>query len=237
MAVVISKQFTIPTTDILASDIEVGSSVFLNVNNVKTEFLIVHQGLPSNIYDTSCDGTWLLMKDVYVTRTYASGTYSDYSLSNIHEYLKNTFPTLLDTSVRNLIKTVKIPYSTSGYYAASTGANGLSTTAFSLGAYEVGITKSTLSSNVASDLIQDGECLSYFSGTSLTDTKRIAYMNGSAKAWCLRTPRKSSDTMAHTIDTSGMCSTVHHQSSIGIRPAFIINSSAIINPDTFEIVG
>ena len=42
---------------------EVGSIVKLNVNGAVTEFLVVHQGLPSDIYDASCNGTWLLMKD------------------------------------------------------------------------------------------------------------------------------------------------------------------------------
>ena len=46
-----------------AGELDIGSSVFLNVDGVPVEFLVVHQGLPSSIYDTSCDGTWFLMKD------------------------------------------------------------------------------------------------------------------------------------------------------------------------------
>ena len=39
----------------------VGSSVYLNVGGVRKEFLVVHQGLLSSMYDASCNGTWLLM--------------------------------------------------------------------------------------------------------------------------------------------------------------------------------
>lgn len=48
------------------SALAVGSSVFCNVNGVKTEFVVVHQGKPSDMYDDSCNGAWLLMKDVSV---------------------------------------------------------------------------------------------------------------------------------------------------------------------------
>jgi hypothetical protein len=64
--VIMSKIFTLPSNNISVSNIEVGSSVYLNVDGVKTEFLVVHQGNPnSSIYDASCDGTWLLMKNIY----------------------------------------------------------------------------------------------------------------------------------------------------------------------------
>ena len=47
------------------STLAVGSSVYLNVGGVRKEFLVVHQGKPSSLYDSSCNGTWLLMKDIY----------------------------------------------------------------------------------------------------------------------------------------------------------------------------
>ena len=43
----------------------VGSTVKLKVNGTAREFLVVHQGKPSSLYDESCNGTWLLMKDCY----------------------------------------------------------------------------------------------------------------------------------------------------------------------------
>ena len=45
-------------------DMAVGSTVKIKVNGTAKDFIIVHQGNPdSTIYDSSCDGTWVLMKD------------------------------------------------------------------------------------------------------------------------------------------------------------------------------
>ena len=39
----------------------IGSVVKIKVNGTLRNFIVVHQGKPSSIYDASCDGTWLLM--------------------------------------------------------------------------------------------------------------------------------------------------------------------------------
>ena len=36
----------------------VGSIVKIEVKQEEREFIIVHQGKPSSLYDESCDGTW-----------------------------------------------------------------------------------------------------------------------------------------------------------------------------------
>ena len=50
---------TKPIGGILASDLAVGSSVYLMENGAAAEYLVVNQGVPSNssLYDASCDGT------------------------------------------------------------------------------------------------------------------------------------------------------------------------------------
>ena len=50
----------------------VGSTVKLKLGGTARDFLVVHQGLPSSMYDSSCNGTWLLLKDIYTTRTWDS---------------------------------------------------------------------------------------------------------------------------------------------------------------------
>ena len=50
----------------------VGSIVKLKVGGAAKEFIVVHQGKPSSIYDESCKGTWLLMKDIYENRKWHS---------------------------------------------------------------------------------------------------------------------------------------------------------------------
>lgn len=47
----------------------VGSTVKIKVNGTVKDFIIVHQGIPdAGIYDASCNGTWLMMKDIYENR-------------------------------------------------------------------------------------------------------------------------------------------------------------------------
>ena len=53
----------------------VGSTVKLKVDGTLWDFIVVHQGRPSSLYDVSCDGTWLLMKDIYKNRQW-HGSYS-----------------------------------------------------------------------------------------------------------------------------------------------------------------
>ena len=44
----------IHTVEILANTLEIGTTVKLMEDGVATEFLVVHQGLPSDLYDESC---------------------------------------------------------------------------------------------------------------------------------------------------------------------------------------
>ena len=46
----------------------IGSTIKLKVNGSAKDFIVVHQGKPSSVYDDSCNGTWLLMKDIYEIR-------------------------------------------------------------------------------------------------------------------------------------------------------------------------
>ena len=46
----------------------IGSTIKLKVNGSARNFIVVHQGKPSSVYDDSCNGTWLLMQDIYENR-------------------------------------------------------------------------------------------------------------------------------------------------------------------------
>ena len=49
----------------------VGSIVKIKVNGASKDFIVVQQGNPNtSTYDSSCNGTWLLMKDIYTTSTW-----------------------------------------------------------------------------------------------------------------------------------------------------------------------
>jgi len=127
------------------SSLAVGSSVYLNVGGVRKEFLVVHQGKPSSMYDESCNGTWLLMKDIYENRKWHSSNVNKYESSDIHAYLNSTFLGLFDSNIRDAIKQVKIPYRKNGGSGGTdqSGANGLLCKIFLLSGYEVGFTTST----------------------------------------------------------------------------------------------
>ncbi len=85
----------------------VGSIVKIKVNGASKDFIVVQQGNPNtSTYDSSCNGTWLLMKDIYTTSTF--GNNNSYKDSSIHTYLNGTFYNLIDSNIRAAIKQVKI---------------------------------------------------------------------------------------------------------------------------------
>ena len=211
----------------------VGSTVKLNVNGAAREFLIVHQGKPSSIYDNSCDGTWLLMKDCYESRQWHSSNNNDYENSTIDSYLNSTFLNLFDANIRNAIKQVKIPYRKGAGYSTTvtSGASGLSVKIFLLSGYEVGWTTSDSSYFPA-----DGAKLDYFlSGNgSSAQSKRVANLNGSAVYWWLRSPYCSSyygSRLALLVDSNGDWNNNGCSNSYGIRPALILPSSLLVSDD------
>lgn len=208
-----------PIKCIEGSTLAAGSSVWLNVNGTLTEFLVVNQGIPSDssLYDSSCDGIWLLMKDLYVTKAWDSSN-NDYANSDIHTYLNGTFLNLLDTDIQTLIKTVKIPYYTSGTGSLKSGSNGLSAQVFLLSFTEVGY------AYTAAPVV--GVTLDYFTGIS--DSGRIAYLNGEAVIWWTRTPYLNYTEYAWKIDEDGSAYYAADVSSqYGIRPALILPADTL----------
>lgn len=217
--------------NVLLSTKAVGSTVKLKVNGTAKEFIVVHQGKPSSLYDDSCNGTWLLMKDIYENRVWQSGNINKYESSDIHTYLNNTFLNLFESNIRDAIKQVKIPYRKNGGSGGTdqSGANGLSAKIFLLSGYEVGWTTSDYSYFPV-----DGAKLSYFeSGTGTSaNNKRIANLNGSAAGWWLRSPYTFGTYSVWNVYSSGSCSYVYDASdSYGIRPALILPSTLLVSDD------
>lgn len=213
----------------------VGSTVKLNVNGVAKDFIVIHQGRPSSIYDSSCDGTWLLMKDIYEARAWHSSNVNDYENSTIHSYLNSTFLNLFDTNIKNAIKQVKLPYRKgSGYGTTVTsGASGLSAKIFLLSMAEAGFTTASTSYNP-----MDGAETTYFKdcadSNSAADNKRIAYLNGSATRWWLRSPCCNSgrgSTSAFRVGANGDWGNYNCSNSYGIRPALVLPSSLLVSDD------
>ena len=212
------------------SDLEIGQTIKLNVNGTPWDWLVVHQGLPSSIYDASCDGTWLLLKDIYEKRKWHSSNVNKLESSTIHSYLNSTFQNMFDSNIKGAIKQVKIPYRKNGGSGGTnqSGANGLLTKPFLLSGYEVGWTTSD-----NQYFPQDGAKLSYFeSGTGTTaNNKRIAKLNGSATLWWTRSPDTNNTSYVWRVTSRGIGSRSGASDSLGIRPAIILPSDMIVTDD------
>lgn len=208
-------------------DMAVGSTVKIKVNGTLTDFLIVQQGNPNtSTYDSSCSGTWLLMKDIYTTSTF--GNNNSYKDSSIHTYLNGTFYNLIDSNIRAAIKQVKIPYQngTGSGGSLATGSNGLSTKVFLLSGYEVGWTTSD-----NGYFPKDGVRLAYFGNSSSGNSKRIAYNGSSAAIWWLRSPYTKNNNYVWLVVTDGSDDNGWYSDSYGVRPAFILPSTLVVSDD------
>lgn len=206
----------------------VGSIVKIKVNGASKDFIVVQQGNPNTgTYDASCDGTWLLMKDIYTTSTFSSNNNS-YKDSSIHSYLNSTFFNLIDGDIRNAIKQVKIPYQngTGSGGSLATGSNGLSTKVFLLSGYEVGWTTSD-----NGYFPKDGVRLAYFGNSSGGNSKRIAYNGSSAAVWWLRSPCTGSTYYVWYVYSDGSGGYWYYYNSCGVRPAFILPSTLVVSDD------
>lgn len=226
---------TKPSTGVLASDLPVGSVVKLMESGTAVEYLVVNQGIPSNsdLYDASCDGTWLLRKDIHRERQWNSVNVNKYGSSPINTWLNGDYFSSLGAVEQETIKQVKIPYRNGG--TDQSGANGLLCKIFLLSGYEVGWTTKD-----NSDFPVDGAKLSYFEPRtgSFADNKRIAYLNGSATVWWLRSPLVYNTTSAvWIVNSNGSYNGDNANSSNGIRPALVLPSTAKFNATTMLLKG
>lgn len=208
------------------SDLEIGRSIKLNLNSTPWEWLVVHQGLPSSLYDESCNGTWLLLKDIYEKRVWNSAGTNILETSTVQSYLNGDFLGLFDPEVQSAIKQVKIPYRKNGGSGGTdqSGANGLLSKIFLLADLEVGFLASTTTP-------EDGAKLDYFVAGTTGASKRIAYLNGSANSWWLRSPHASRSNIAGSVGTDGVYGGAKVIESYGVRPAIILPSNFIITDD------
>lgn len=206
----------------------IGSTIKLKVNGSAKDFIVVHQGKPSSVYDDSCNGTWLLMKDIYENRQWHSSNTNDYANSTIHSYLNSTFLNLFESNIKNAIKQVKLPYrkGSGTSTTVTSGSNGLSAKIFLLSATETSFSFSSMPSG-------EGAELAYFKGCAdnSSDSKRVAYLNGSAASWWLRSPVCYSFNYALYVNSGGDWGLDLCSSSYGVRPALILPSTLLVSDD------
>ena len=206
----------------------IGSTIKLKVNGSAKDFIVVHQGKPSSVYDDSCNGTWLLMKDIYESRQWHSSNTNDYANSTIHSYLNSTFLAMFDSNIQKAIKRVKLPYrkGSGTSTTVTSGSNGLSAKIFLLSATETSFSFSYMPSG-------EGAELAYFKGCAdnSSDSKRVAYLNGSAASWWLRSPNCGNFNYALYVYANGGWRGNFCSSPYGIRPALILPSTLLVSDD------
>ena len=213
--------------------IPIGQSIYLKENGAAVEYLVVNQGIPGNsdLYDASCDGTWLLRKDCHSQRQWNTSDVNTYANSAINTWLNGDFFNSLGSIEKATIKQAKIPYCIGNDDSTvNSGVNGLPCKFFLLAGYEIGI-------GGVNNLPQDGAKLDYFNQNSNKDSKRIAYLNGSANYWGLRSPYTYGSIDAWGLTTQGGCSRFNVDNLVGVRPACILPQTAKFDANTMVLKG
>lgn len=231
----IVPQLKAPITGILASGLAVGSTVKLTENGSPVEYLVINQGKPGvgSMYEDSCNGTWLLRKDIHSKVQYYTTEYcDDYSKSSLHTYLNSDFLSLFDSMTQSIIKQVKIPYVLNAGNSIRGGTVGLSAKIFPLSFKEVNAPDINYV-----DAFADGAVLSYFEdATERNDPKRVAYLNGTAEDYWIRSQTPDSEEGALVLSNGGTNSSLCN-AYYGIRPALILPSNALFDEETLILKG
>lgn len=214
-------------------ELAVGSSVYMNVGGVRKEWLVVHQGnLTPAYYDDTCNGTWLLLKDIYALIEFAYETNDEaggyryyYEYSKVDNYLRNTFFPLLEPHIQSLIKQINLPLisrASATYNPPTTVPRKI----FCLDRADLGFGHWSGETYVP---------LSYFPDqTSSSNKKKIGYYNGQATSWYTRDDFSNNLTIVYTSGSLAHLTSVTGKEE-GIRPSLVLPSDDAKFDDNFNI--
>ena len=204
-------KFATPIGELIA-----GTIVYMNVDGTRTPYIVVHQGNPdTTVYGASCNGTWVLMQNIYSLTKWQARQNSYYHSSDcLVRQLAQSFPSKLDAVIQNNLiplKLLNIEYSwedISGDKVFPLTSNDLSN-------------------------------MDYFSDGAVS--KRIATYNGAATGYWLRDPDSYGAKIKY-ITASGTISTRDDNSYLGgykgqgFRPMYILNTASLVADSDFNIV-
>ena len=191
----------------------IGSIVKIKESGTAVNFIVLKHGYPS-------DGngrTLLLRESLYDTRQWHTSNVNAYASSAIDTWLTGTYLNLIDADIRAQISEVSIPYTVGN---GSTTVSSLSRKVFLLSYTEVGFSGSSYAK-------VEGTALEYFN----SNAARIAYLNGTATLWWLRSPYTGSSTHAWLVYTNGSYGSYSCSYTYGVRPAFTLPSSLSVSDD------
>ncbi len=209
----------------------VGSIVKLTVGGSPRNFIIVHQGKPSSMYDESCNGTWLLMEEAHERQKFHSVATNDYALSDANKYLNGSFLNLLDAGIVKSIRWAKIPYRPGDGHdqTVASGGSGLPVRVFLLSVNEV--------AGIVYQAARDGAQLAYFSGLSSPNAKFKATLDKARVHWWTRTPDcnpygQTNEVCCISADGAAFTSIANtYETSFALRPALILPSTLLVSED------
>lgn len=208
----------------------VGDIVKIKENGELVNYIVVQKGLPSEMYDESCDGVWLLRDQAHIQMIWDNEE-NDYENSDIHIWLNREFLTYIDSKIFNAIKEVKIPYykgTSIERYGVQSGKNGLNCKIFLLSPRE--LRKDFSDSRIPFD----GTGLDYF--TKVNSSLICKKDDGKNAAWWLRSLNlyyTDKKTMVYSVDASSnpSFSAGNATSSHYVRPAFILPYDIAVDSD------
>ncbi len=199
----------------------VGQEISLPVNGVMTPHIVVHIGNPDpELYDASCDGVWLLRKDIVEN--------GPWNASNVNTLDGSTIMTTMqgyvddyDETVQAAIKTVKIPYCVGGgNWTIQSLGNGLECKIFPLCYYEIG--------GSDGNVPVDGAKLDYFlpgGNEPSANAKRIFNYNGAPSNVLLRSLFKINTHFCSACGSNGILGQWDASSVAGYLPCFIMQTT------------
>ena len=215
------------------SQVAPGTVVKTNYNGQPTNFVVLHQGKPSPIYDDSFNGG-AIMRFESIPETYAwgDGTSNDYAASGVQAHIQG-YVQYFDPGIQSNIKTVKIPYRPGTGYSptVNSGANGLECQMYLLAAIEMGGTDGNTPA--------DGALLNYYlsGATAEANAKRVANYNGSPMRYNTRSPFVNNPSAAAGIWevlNSGSLTSIHTGNNNGALPAFVLDANTLyVDSDGF----
>ena len=197
-------------------ELPAGTIVYMNVDGVRTPYIVVHQGNPdTSAYGASCNGTWVLMKDIYTLTRWQNrqNTRYDEEYSCLVRQLAQTFPSKLETVIQNNL----IPLKLLNVYSFQDIS----------GDKVFPLTSDDLSKM---DYFRDGIA-----------SKRIANYNGVANGYWLRDPSSDGSSIKY-VTATGVITTRDDNSYFssyqgqGFRPLYILNTASLMADSDFNII-
>lgn len=210
-------QIVVPSSGPQLGDLEPGTLISINENGVGVPFIVVKHDYESGSNGTG--RTLVVRKDCYDSRVWDSSN-NAYASSDIDSWLNSTYFNLLDANIREKILEVSIPYTIGN---GNTTVSSLSRKVFLLSYTEVGLSG-------GSYINVEGTALEYFN----SESRRIAYLNGTAVGWWLRSPLANGAYYALLVAPNGYSTNSYVANSSKSRPAFTLPVS--MKPTIYEEV-